>query len=219
MRRVLPVVVASVLLIAGCGGGATPTQPNNQPPPQPANSAPQITSVSVNPFFGIQQLTTFAFSASASDANGDALTYTWNISGTTLTGATVSGTFSSGGNGTAIVTVSDGRGGTATDSRPFIVGSMTGTWNGSWNGFTFTTHLTQNNGGIVTGDYIDEVGPAILDPAVINNITATGQVRLRYKGGPFTDFIFVGQMDTTGRRVTGTVTGLGYNETFQMTKQ
>jgi hypothetical protein len=218
MRRSL---LAFFVVAIGCGG-SSPTQPSNQtPPPPPAqtNTSPVITSVSVNPFFGVQQLTTFIFSASASDANGDALSYSWNISGTTLLGPTVNGTFSSGGNGTATVTVSDGKGGTVSDSRSFVVGSMTGRWNGTWNGFVFTSNLTQNNGGIVTGDYIDEVGPATLDPAVLNNITATGQIRLRYKGGPFTDFIFVGQMDNTGRRVTGTVTGLGYNETFQMTKQ
>jgi hypothetical protein len=60
--------------------------------------------------FGIQQLSTFNFSASATDANGDALTYAWDIAGTQASGTSGTMIFSAGVNGTARVTVTDGRG-------------------------------------------------------------------------------------------------------------
>lgn len=214
MRRVILVGVFAVAV--SCGGGSSPTAPT--PTPQPAaNQNPSITSMNVTAF-GIQQLSTFSFSASASDPNGDALTYAWSIAGNAAAGTSGTMTFTSGGNGVATLTVSDGKGGTATDTRAFVVGSLTGRWNGTWETFVFTSNLVQNNGGIITGDYVDQVGSGILDPAEVHTINANGQVRLRYKGGPWTDFIFTGQMDSTGRRVTGTVSGQGYNSTFTMTK-
>ena len=55
---------------------------------------------------------------------------------------------------------------------------------------------------------------------VANVINANGQITLRWKGGAFSDFIFTGQMDTTGQRVTGVVNGSGANNTpFTMNKQ
>lgn len=212
------IVAASMLIVIGCGG-TSPTQPppTNTPPPAQTNRSPSITALSMTAF-GIQQLSTFTFSANATDPDGDPLSFSWDIAGTQRSGTSGTLLFSTGGTGVARVTVSDGKGGTAIDSREFVVGSLTGRWNGTWNGFTFTTNLTQNNGGVITGDYVDQVGPCVLDPNSANTINSTGQIRLRYKGGPFTDFVFVGQMDATGRRVTGTVTGDGYNDTFSMTK-
>lgn len=214
MRRVI--LVGLFVIAVSCGGGSNPTTPT--PTPQPAaNRNPSITAIAMTSF-GIQQLSPFSFSASASDPDGDALTYTWDIAGNPATGTSGTMSFSGGGSGTARLTVSDGKGGTATDGREFVVGSLTGRWNGTWETFIFTSNLVQNNGGIITGDYVDQAGRGILDPAELHTINANGQVRLRYKGGPWTDFIFTGQMDNTGRRVTGRVSGLGYNASFTMTK-
>jgi YD repeat-containing protein len=62
--------------------------------------------------------------AGATDANGDALTYSWDFDGngtSDATGATANTTFTTGGNKTVKLTVSDGKGGTATKDIPVQV--------------------------------------------------------------------------------------------------
>jgi hypothetical protein len=114
--------------------------------------------------------------------------------------------------------VSDGKGGTTTDSRTFVCGSMTGTWAGTFDVWHFTSALTQA-GSLITATYADELGVGKLDPAVNNTIDASGNVKLRYKQSVYSDFTFTGTMDSTGRKVTGVVNGSGYsNMPFTMIK-
>lgn len=220
MRRlVFPLVLA--LTIAGCGGdsgGGSPTSPTTPTPPTtPTNRSPVITSWNITPF-GIQSLTTFQFSAVASDPDGDALVYSWDIASNAFTGSSGSITFSNGGTWTARITVTDGKGGSTTDSRTFVVGTMTGSWRGTYSVWIFTSDLTQV-GGLITGTYSDQDGAGRLDPASANTIDANGNVKLRYKQATFSDFTFTGTMDSTGRKVTGVVNGSGYTNTpFTMTK-
>ncbi|HJR58288.1 MAG TPA: PKD domain-containing protein [Vicinamibacterales bacterium] len=219
MKRTLLSVVLCGSVWA-CGGGSdnngTPTAPT--PPAPAANQPPSITALSISSF-GIQQLSQFNFSASATDPNGDALTYTWDIAGNAASGSSGTITFSVGGSGTARVTVTDGKGGTATDTRTFTVGSMTGTWRGSYPGFNFTSNLTQS-GNRVSGDYADALGTGRLDPDFANTIDSDGNVVLRYKQGIFLDFTLRGRMDQSGRTISGGIFGSGYNgEAFTMTKQ
>jgi hypothetical protein len=208
--------------MVGCGGGSgggsssssgTPTTPT------PTNRSPVVNSLNFTPTFGIAQLTTFQFSASASDPDGDPITYSWDVAGNAFTGTNGTITFSGGGSGTARVTVTDSKGATASDTRTFTVGSATGTWNGTFGEWVFTSHLTQNST-FISGDYSDQLGPGRLDPAVANTIDANGTVKLRYKQAIFSDFTFTGTMDSSGRRITGVVNGSGYsNAPFTMTKQ
>ena len=210
-------LAAAVVVMSACGGGtdATPTQPS--PTPQP-NRNPSITSMAITPSFGIQQLTTFAFQGDGSDPDGDSLTYQWDVAGNPFNATSGTISFGSGGIFQARLTVSDGRGGTATDTRSFVVGTLTGEWTGTWgDGFQFTANLTQN-GNLISGNYVDQAGPATLDPAVPHTIDAAGNIRLRFKGGPWTDFTFTGQMDQTGRRVSGTVNDGFYNSALLMIK-
>jgi hypothetical protein len=173
----------------------------------------------MTPSFGIAQLTQFSFSGSASDPDGDAISFAWDVAGNPFSGTNGTITFSGGGNGTARLTVTDSKGATATDTRTFVVGSPTGTWTGTFSSWTFTSHLTQSATAI-TGDYSDQLGPGRLDPAVANTIDANGNVKLRYKQAVYSDFTFTGTMDATGRRITGVVNGSGYvNTPFTMTKQ
>lgn len=180
----------SALLCSACGSPAAPT-PH-------ANRAPLLTSVTASPNFGIQDLQTFGFSAVATDEDGDTLTYTWTISGVTLTGPTATGTFQSGGMGSAGVVVTDGHGGSASGAVSFIVGSMTGRWTittaGSLNGTTLD--LTQNATGGISG-------------GATGTITVSGAVTLQLPAG-----IFTGAMATDGRTVTGTLQG----QPFSMSK-
>lgn len=218
MKRQFIALVCSALAVASCGGSSsTPTAPNTPAPA--ANSAPSIVSMSVTPQFGIQSLTLFTFSANATDANNDPLTYAWNIGGATAAGSSVTGTFPSGVNGTAVVTVTDGRGGSATDSRTFIVGTASGNWTGSGQGLgNFSMSLTQT-AGFVTGTYQDPFGTGQIDPAQPGSINSAGQIEMRVKQGRFTDWTLRGTLSQTGREINGQMFGSGFTgQAFQLTK-
>ncbi|HET8786833.1 MAG TPA: ThuA domain-containing protein, partial [Candidatus Limnocylindrales bacterium] len=80
------------------------------------NADPVISSATADPSGGIAPLPV-SFEAAATDADGDALTYGWDFDddGTQdATGASASFTYTSAGTKTARLTVSDGKGGTAT---------------------------------------------------------------------------------------------------------
>jgi hypothetical protein len=226
MKRPLPVlliVLAAAVAAASCGGSSspTPTAPAQTTPPPPANRAPSIVAMSFAPSFGIMGFTQFAFSVSASDPDGDPLTYAWDVAGNPFTGTSGTILFSSGGTGTARVTVSDNRGLSATDSRTFTVGSMTGSStviSGQLVGSSF--NLTQNTAGIVTGTFnLPGIGNGQTDPAQPGRIDGNGNLQMRVKVGAFTDFTMAGTMDNTGRRVSGTLQGSGFTgQPFVMTK-
>src|SRR3982750_4502724 len=122
----------SLFVFTGCGsgGGGTPSSPSTPTTPTtptaPANRAPTINSLNFAPAFGVAQLTQFSFNASASDPDGDAVTYTWDVAGNPFSGTNGSIVFSGGGNGTARLTVTDAKGATTSDTRTFVVGSMAG---------------------------------------------------------------------------------------------
>jgi hypothetical protein len=219
-RYLFPVVV--LLVLVACGGGkssssapSTPTTPT--PAPAPTNRAPVINSMNFAPTFGIAQQTQLSFNASASDPDGNSISYAWDVAGNPFTGTNGTITFSNGGSGTARVIVTDSKGATATDTRTFTVGGITRRWTGTWSSWVFTSNLTQN-GTPITDDYADQLGPGRLDPAVASTIDANGNVKLRYKQAIFSDFTFTGTMDSSGRRITGVVNGSGYTNTpFTMT--
>jgi hypothetical protein len=227
LRRVVRGVgVFGMIAVAGCGGGSgggssTPTSPSTPTTPTQTNRAPVINSLNFAPAFGVAELTQFSFNASASDPDGDALTYTWDVAGNAVSGTNGTMTFTSGFNGTARVTVTDSKGATASDTRTFAVGSMTGHWTGSIPGYTnMSFDLTQSHT-VVTGTFFEQYfGNGRIDPAAPGRIDADGNVEMRFKLAFFTDFTFRGRMDSTGRRVTGGVFGSGFNgESFTMEKQ
>lgn len=221
MKRLIPVICVVALGACGGGGATTPTAPSTPSTPATvANRNPIINNVTVNPSFGIQDKTIFNFATSASDPDSDALTYSWDIAGRNFSGANVAATFSAGSSGAASVTVADGKGGTANGSQLFVVASATGSWSGTGTDLgAFTMTLTQSNGQI-SGSYSDTFGPGQVGPTgAPGTIDANGNVELRAKQAPFTDFTFRGTMDATGRRITGGVFGSGFTgESFTMTK-
>jgi len=181
-----------------------------------------VNSVTVNPGSGIQDKTLFNFAVSASDPDNDNLSYTWTIAGSNFNSQNVALVFSAGGAATATVTVSDGKGGTASGSQTFVVGTMSGNWTGTGPAGidNFTMTLNQLNGQI-TGSYHDNLGTAVVgptgEPGTIDN---NGNISLRTKQAPFTDWTFRGTLDVTGRRVTGGVFGSGFTgQNFTMNKQ
>lgn len=221
MRHAFIVVVALVVVACGSSSPTTPT-PNPQPQPQPqANRAPTITSMSVSPAFGISQLTNFTFTGSATDPDGDAVTYAWDLGGDSVSGQTLQGTISSWGSFTARLVVTDSKGATATDTRPLTVGSMQGRWRGTIPGYTNLAFDLKQNLNVVTGTFFDQFfGAGEIDPAEPGRIALNGNVTMRVKLAAFTDFRFEGKMDTSGRRITGGVFGSGFTgQAFTMTKQ
>lgn len=221
-------VCALAACVSACGGsgGSSPTQPSTPAPqPQPAPNRVPAVSATVSPAFGIHGLTTFTFVATGTDPDGDTLTYAWTVGdGSSSSSATFTRVFTQGGTFTPKVSVSDGHGGSAgADAAPIIVGSATGTWRGTGPSAlgTFTLTLTQENTGRVTGTYADSTfGGGQLDAAsTTNRIDAQGAIEMRVKQGPFNDWTFRGQMDQTGRRITGGVFGSGFNgQPFTLTK-
>lgn len=218
---------ALLVLVAGlsaCGGnnnnpGSPSPSPSPSPAPAPApnpNRAPVITSMSASPGFGIATLTAFAMTASATDADGDPVTFEWELGdGTRATGAALSKTYLTDGVATVTVTASDGRGGTVTDRRTVTVGSLTGTWTGTLNaGATAapsTISLVQV-GGVVTGTIqVAGLPNGRTDPAQLGRIDSAGAFEIRWKVDPFLDFTMRGQMDPTGRRISGGTFGSGFN--------
>jgi PKD repeat protein len=93
----------------GCDGGG--------------NTNPVITSATATPTAGFAPLAT-TFAAAATDANGDALTYSWDFNGdgtADATGANASTTYNTAGDRNVKLTVTDGKGGSATKTIPVQV--------------------------------------------------------------------------------------------------
>jgi hypothetical protein len=228
-----PVIACGCLLaLIACGRGSavstptTPTTPTPTPTPQ-ANRAPVINSLIFLPAFGVLNLTTFFYSATASDPEGDAVSYSWNIAGTGSSSASGSIAFKSAGSGSATVTVTDGKGASVSSSRSFVVATMAGAWTGTLAGAPFTMTLAQPTGGTVSGTWTLPGTPysGHLDPAAVNRIDANANVSLRCKvtagggDGGSNDFTLTGKMDATGLKLTGTIQGSGFTgQSFTLTK-
>jgi hypothetical protein len=87
---------------------------------------------------------------------------------------------------------------------------MTGRWRGTarlYQNWYWDFNLTQTVG-TITGDFVDNVyGPGRLDPAEPGTIDLNGNIAMRTKLDPFGDVYFRGQMDQSGRRIPGTLSG------------
>jgi hypothetical protein len=216
--------VAVAAMLSACGGNS-PAGPSPTPTPTPAptptppivlNGSPRITSMSAIPGFGIATLTTFSMTAAATDPDGDPLTFDWELGdGTRLSGTSIVKSYLTGGAVTVTLTVTDGRGGSATDQRTISVGSLTGGWSGNI-GFPggrnvpATLELVQV-GGVVTGTLSAQGDTGRTDPSQLGRIDSQGAFEIRWKIDPFIDFTMRGRMEATGLRISGGTFGSGFN--------
>lgn len=231
-QGLLAVVLCSALMVAACGDSKSPTTPTpppggggggGNPPPTQTNRNPVIGSMTFSPELAVSELTTVTFNASASDPDGDQVSYKWEFntaSGFSDTRQSFSARLTGSGTLAVKLTVTDGKGGTATQTRNLAVGNMSGTWRGNGQVLgTFSLNLTQS-GGRITGTMATVLGPGQLDPAQPGTIDDQGNVQMRVKTSIYTDFNFRGRMDVTGTRITGQIFGSGFEgETFSLVKQ
>jgi hypothetical protein len=177
--------------------------------------------MTVTPAFAVLQLSsaTVTLSGNATDANGDALTYTWSIGTQQAVGNNATVTVTAEHAGTALLTVTDGRGGTATDTRPLVAASMTGAWQGDVTGLGAVSYTLTQAAGAVTGTYTDKDGPGAI--ASGSTVDAGGNVQLIIDQPRFELFRFAGRINTnTGKQVTGTVHDGGFTgQAFTINKQ
>ena len=217
MQKWAHLVIAQALFLAACGGGNNSTPTNPSPAPAPTNHSPVITGLNVNPVWGITTLTAHSFTSSATDEDGDALTYSWDIGGQSFPGSNVSVTLNNPDTTTyhATVTVRDSKGASANSSVDVTSVAMKGTFTGTMMGSPVTVSLTQYQGGLVMGTwqlpgfgYSGDVGPTG-EPGKIN---PAGQFELRFKvkQGRFVDFYYRGNISPNGQQLTGTLQGSGF---------
>lgn len=221
MRRT---VVLFVCLTAACGSPTTPTP--TPVPPTPSNHNPAIYQASITPDVGMKHLTVFHFDSQATDQDGDPLTFRWTLGNNppqdTQTFATP---FNAAGTAQALLTVSDGKGGTSTATTNTVtIRSLDGIWRSSQTpipNWAFVLSLVQN-GGVVTGGYNDNaVGAGVTDPGEPGTVDANGSFNIRIKvtGQALGDFYLRGTLDASGLHASGQLWNSGFTgQAFAMDK-
>lgn len=209
--------ILSILLACGavaCGDDeATPTAPANQPP---------TIIISSSASFGIAQLTTFVFTATAADPDGNPISVTWSV-GDDASGAgtTLWKTFSTAGTVDVVASARDHTGATTMSNVVTVtVGSATGTWSGTIDlaaceaGTKPVTATLSQAGSAITGTVSlpeglcsPSSGTASIGPEEPGRMFGSGAMRIRVVVTPTVDVSFEGQMDITGQQVTGTLQG------------
>jgi hypothetical protein len=183
-RLVTLLLISTFLVISAC----TPSSPpvSYQPPP---NQAPVIESLTVDKQ-EVATSTEAQIVATASDADGDILTYQWSADGGTISGdgsAIVWTAPAISGNYTIKLTVSDGKGGIATEST------------------AITAIAKPNNPPVITGMTIDGAAP-VAENAARQWVTKTVHCNAEDPDGDQLTYLW----RATGGKITGESSTVGW---------
>jgi len=203
------------LWIGLAGGGAAAATllllPKNKPP-----SAGTI-ALSPGTGLGMNGITTYTFTSSASDPDGDALTYSWNFGdNTTGSGAAPTKIYNTAGTYQVSLSISDGKESVSAPGISVTVGrSLTGAWSGGRDfQCNINLNLTQTTTAL-TGQmlFVDNcTGPITIATASVTGTTHPAAVTFTTVPYTFTGFAFlltsrfVGTTDAAGTTLTGTIT-------------
>lgn len=206
-RLCVGLVLASFVACGGGSGPSTPTMPGGVTPP--SNRPPVISSVTAVPSVGVADVDRFRFEVTATDPDGDPLTYLWDLGhGATWPDRTTSVLYEGGQSTewTVRVVVTDPRGATAAGSVSVMVLSVNGMWRIAAGVFVGgELGLLQDAAGVVTGRYLLP-GAGSYEDLRDGRITSAAGVTLPLRLGSRA-MTFTGTMDATGRRIVGTLDG------------
>src|SRR5262245_36855794 len=188
--------LAGVAILSACGkGGGSPAAPSrgNGMPTVTVNATPSTTALAAS--------TVVTFTASATDPDGDPLTYNWAFGdGEAGSGASVTHVYRSAGTYNATVTVTDGKGGSATAAAPVVVRSLNGRWRSEARAWIF--ELTQN-GSSLSGVLIGFKDQIYTNPPPLTG-TITSGGRIQFTSGAFS-ISFSGTVSSTVNSIPGTL--------------
>jgi hypothetical protein len=175
-------------------------------------------------------------SATATDPANDSLTYTWSYGNNSSVGSPTSVTLTGDGTIPVQLVVSNGKGGSATQTQNVTIGTLTGTWNlnvdrcgGGGNPVVLT--LTQTGNQVAGSLFFPNQwcavsarsGGSLKPPATIDAQGNVQLLRLTASSstvGQFLETQVKGQMDGTGRKIVGVIDQSGFSNTpMTMTKQ
>lgn len=162
------VAVSLMLVLPGCGGGGGDGGPTGSSNGSPSGN---LTATPSGPV--LLAATAVRFTATATDPDGDAITYNWNFGdGTTASGATVTHVFNSAGSLNVVLTLSDSKGAQSTAQNIVVVKSLTGRWVDA--DPRFQVELTQNGATFTGSVTVSGFGPvsnisdgAVSDPRAV----------------------------------------------------
>jgi hypothetical protein len=187
--------VLGVVVMTGCGngGGAAPSQPSR------ANTPPSAAAINVSPTGqAITSVTSVTFTGSATDPDGDTLTFNWNFGdGTTAAGQTVSKVFNRDGGFPVALTVSDGRGGSASAGTSVTARSLTGVRTSAAREWNFDI---EQSGGTLRGRLMGFKDTTLANPLPLNGVARSPRSVEFDVPGPFV----VGGIRVPGLGFTGT---------------
>lgn len=192
-----------VAMLVGCGsdGGGSVTGPSNSTPSGSGNAAPTA-SIAVSSSTALMSIQSVAFTATASDSNGDALTYAWDLGdGTTASGPSVQKVYDKAGTLHVVLKVTDSKGASTSVSTEVVVKSLSGFWKDSDQGYGI--EIIQD-GTKFTGRTV--FGIQNLTGALTGTINTGLQVQYRtsYFSGAFKDSLD-GKLDASLDVITGTL--------------